>query len=300
MSQTIGFIGLGNMGRPMAGNLLKAGFQIRVYNRTREKALELEKGGAVVVDRPEEIAKPGGIAVSMLANDQALESAGGDLLADKLGRGGLHISMSTVLPATSQRLAGQYARHGAAFVAAPVFGRPEAAEARKLWICASGPAAEKQRAKPVFDAIGQSVFDFGEAVGAANVVKLAGNFMLTAAIEAMAEASALAEKNGIPREKLLGMLTQTLFNCPIYSGYGKRLIDADFDKVGFALPLALKDMTLAHQTAAASHTPMPILSLLVDRFISALAKGRDKLDASGLALGVADDAGLQWSPEQKA
>jgi 3-hydroxyisobutyrate dehydrogenase-like beta-hydroxyacid dehydrogenase len=294
MPQTIGFIGLGNMGRHMAGNLVKAGFALRVYNRTREKARELEERGAAVVNRPEEVATPGEIAISMLTNDQALESTGGEALASALGKGGLHVSMSTVAPATSERLADQYARHGAAFIAAPVFGRPEAAEARKLWICTSGASAEKQRAKPIFDALGQGVFDFGEKVGAANVVKLAGNFMLTAAIETMAEASALAEKNGIPREKLLGMLTQTLFNCPIYNNYGKRLIDADFEKVGFALPLALKDMTLAQQTAAASRTPMPILSLLIDRYLAALAKGRDKSDASGLALGAADDAGLSW------
>lgn len=294
MPQIIGFIGLGNMGRHMAGNLMGSGFQLRVFNRTREKARELEKRGAVVVDRPEEVATPGGIAVSMLADDRALESLAGEGLAAALGRGGMHISMSTVLPTTSERLAEQYAKHGAAFIAAPVFGRPDAAEARKLWICASGPIPEKQRAKPVFDALGQGVFDFGEKVGAANVVKLAGNFMLTAAIEAMAEASALAEKNGIPREQLLGMLTQTLFNCPIYNNYSKRLIDADFDKVGFALVLALKDMTLAYQTAAASRAPMPILSLLCDRYVSAIAKGRGALDASGLALGAADDAGLRW------
>lgn len=294
MSQTIGFIGLGNMGRPMAANLLKAGFQLRVHNRTREKARELEQVGAIVVDRPEDVATPGGIAVTMLANDEALESAGGEALAAALGKGGLHVSMSTVLPASSERLVAKYANHGAGFIAAPVFGRPEAAAAAKLWVCTSGDAARKQRAKPIFDAVGQGVFDFGEKVGAANVVKLAGNFMLTAAIEAMAEASALAERNGIPRGKLLEMLTHTLFNCPIYTGYGKRLVDADFDKVGFALPLALKDMTLAHQTAAASRTAMPILSLLVDRYVSALAKGRDQLDASALALGAADDAGLKW------
>jgi len=294
MPQIIGFIGLGNMGRHMAGNLMGSGFQLRAFNRTREKARELEERGAVVVDRPEEVATPGGIAVSMLADDGALESLAGEGLAAALGKGGLHISMSTILPATSERLAEQYAKHGAAVIAAPVFGRPDAAEARKLWICASGPIPEKQRAKPVFDAIGQGVFDFGEKVGAANVVKLAGNFMLTAAIEAMAEASALAEKNGLPREQLLGMLTHTLFNCPIYNNYSKRLIDADFDKVGFALVLALKDMMLAHQTAAASRAPMPILSLLCDRYVSAIAKGRGALDASGLALGAADDAGLHW------
>lgn len=293
-SQPIGFVGLGNMGRHLAANLLAAGFPLRVFNRTREKARELEKKGATVVASAAEVATAGGIVLSILADDRALDAAGGEELGRALGKGGIHVSMSTVLPTTNERLAKAYQQYGATLIAAPVFGRPEAAEARKLWICTSGPEQARQRVKPVFDAIGQGVFDFGEAVGAANVVKLAGNFMLTAAIEAMSEASAMAEKNGIPREKLLSMLTHTLFNCPIYSNYGQRVIDADFDKVGFTLALALKDMTLAQQTAAASRAPMPMLSLLCDRYVSAIAKGRQGLDASALALGAADDAGLKW------
>lgn len=292
--QTIGFIGLGNMGRPMAANLLAAGFSLRAYNRTREKARELEQKGAAVVDCPAAVATPGGIVVSIVADDRALEAIATDELAQALGRGGLHLSMSTVLPTTSTHLAERHAKLGATFLAAPVFGRPEAAAARKLWICVSGPADARERARPVIDALGQGVFDFGDAVGAANVVKLAGNFLLAAAIEAMAEASALAEKNGIPREQFLGMMIQTLFNCPIYQNYGNRIIAADFDKVGFVAPLALKDMRLAQQTAAESRAPMPVLDLLVGRYLSALAKGREKLDASVLAQGAADDAGLQW------
>jgi len=142
--------------------------------------------------------------------------------------------------------------------------------------------------------MGQGVFDFGEAIGAANVVKLAGNFLLTAAIEAMAEASVIAEKNGVSREALLEMFTQTLFNCPIYVNYSRRLIDADFDRVGFPVPLALKDMRLARDMASAAHAPAPILSLLCDRYVSALAKGRANLDASAVALGAVDDANLKW------
>jgi 3-hydroxyisobutyrate dehydrogenase-like beta-hydroxyacid dehydrogenase len=292
--QTIGFIGLGNMGRPMAANLQAAGFALRVYNRTRDKARELEQKGATVVDNPRDVAESGGIVVSIVADDRALEAIATDELAKALGPGGLHLSMSTVLPTTSAKLAERHAKFGATFLAAPVFGRPEAAEARKLWICVSGPADAKERAESVFDALGQGVFDFGDGVGAANVVKLAGNFLLTAAIEGMAEASALAEKNGIPREKFLGMMIQTLFNCPIYQNYGKRVIAADWDKVGFPARLALKDMRLAQQTAAESRAPMPVLDLLVGRYVSALAKGRDESDASVLAQGAADDAGLKW------
>jgi 3-hydroxyisobutyrate dehydrogenase-like beta-hydroxyacid dehydrogenase len=202
--------------------------------------------------------------------------------------------MSTVSPVTSRTLAERHARFGGRFVSAPVFGRPEAAAAKRLWICTSGAAASKEAAKPVFDTIGQGVFDFGEEVGAANVVKLAGNFLLTAAIEAMAEASAMAEKNGVPRADLLNMLTATIFNCPIYVNYGKGIINAQFEPAGFSIPLILKDMHLVQKTASDARAPMPILNLLIDRYLTLLAKGLDRYDAAALALGAAEDAGLQW------
>lgn len=294
MSESVGFIGLGHMGFPMAANLLAAGFALRVYNRSAEKARPLADQGAAVARTLQEVATPGGIVVSIVSDDSALEAIATDDLAHALGKGGVHVSMSTVSPRTNERLAEQHARHGATLVAAPVFGRPEAAAARKLWICQSGSAAAKQRAKPILDALGQGVFDFGEAVGAANVVKLAGNFLLTAAIESMAEVAALAEKNGIPRERILNMFTASLFNCPIYQGYARRIIDADFEKAGFVIPLALKDMKLAQDAATTARVPMPVLSLLCDRYVGQIAKGREKLDASAIALAAADDAGLVW------
>jgi 3-hydroxyisobutyrate dehydrogenase-like beta-hydroxyacid dehydrogenase len=202
--------------------------------------------------------------------------------------------MSTVLPGTSDQLAAHHAHHGVAFVAAPVFGRPEAAAARKVWIATSGPAGAKQRLSPVLSALGQGVFDFGDRPGAANIVKLATNFVAYASLESLAEASAFAEKQGIPRAALLGMLTGTLFNCYAYQVFSRRVIDADFDQVSFNAALALKDLTLARETASATDTPMPILALLCDRFASAIAKGRGSLDASVLARGAAEDAGLKW------
>jgi len=282
------------MGLPMAQNLLSAGFALRVFNRSPQKTRALAEKGAMVARAPHEVASRGGIVVSIVSDDRALDEIATDDLAASLGHGGVHVSMSTVSPGTNEAIAKRHARQGASVVAAPVFGRPEAATARKLWICQSGPAAAKQRIKPVLDALGQGSFDFGETVGAANVVKLAGNFLLAAAIEGMAEVGALAEKNGIPRAAMLNMLTSTLFNCQIYNGYAKRVIDADFDKVGFPVLLALKDMKLVQDTAAAVRVPMPVLGLLCDRYISQIAKGRDKLDASALALGAADDAGLKW------
>jgi len=294
MPETLGFIGLGKLGSAIATNLLAAKFPLRVYNRTPEKAKSLIENGAVLSHTPQEAALPGGILISVVSDDRALQEISSEQVLSALGPGGLHVSMSTVSPETSRRLAEQHGRGGVSFLAAPVFGRPEAAAARKLWICNSGPADAKKRARPIFDAISQGIFDFGEDVGAANVVKLAGNFLLTAAIEAMAEASALAEKNGIPRADLLNMFTSTLFNCPIYANYGKRLIDADFENAGFTIPLILKDMRLVQQTAFQSQSPMPLANLFCDRYLTLLAKGKANLDASALALGAAEDAGLKW------
>ena len=293
MVETLGFIGLGKLGLPIAENLLDGGFILRVYNRTAEKAAALVAKSATAVKSPIETALAGGIVVSVLADDRAVLEVASDAFCKALGTG-LHISMSTVSPVTSRTLAERHARFGGRFVAAPVFGRPEAAAAKKLWICTSGAAASKEVAKPVFDAVGQGVFDFGEEVGAANVAKLAGNFLLTAAIEAMAEMSAMAEKNGVPRAALLNMLSSTVFNCPIYVNYGKAIINAQFEPAGFPIPLILKDMQLVQKTASDARAPMPILNLLIDRYLTMLAKGLDRYDAAGLALGAAEDAGLQW------
>jgi len=294
MPETLGFIGLGKLGSAIASNLLNAGFPLRVYNRTVEKTKPLVENGATLAPLPQNAGVKGGVLISVVSDDRALEGISSDEVLRALGPGGLHISMSTVSPDTSRSLAKRHASMGVSFLAAPVFGRPEAAAARKLWICNSGPADAKTRAKPIFDAISQGVFDFGQDVGAANVVKLAGNFLLTAAIEAMAEASALAEKNGIRRADLLNMFTSTLFNCPIYVNYSKRLIDADFENAGFTIPLILKDMRLVQQTAFQSQSPMPLVNLFCDRYLTLLAKGKANLDASALALGATEDAGLKW------
>ena len=179
MSGFIGFIGIGGMGEPMAGNLLKAGYTLRIYNRTPSKAASLVDQGANLVHQPREVAEPGRIVITMLSDDRALEGAVADDngLLQRLGPGGIHLSMSTVSPATARSLAERHRRYGVAYLAAPVFGRPQAAAARKLFICLSGPQAAKERVQPVLNTLGQGVFDFGEDQGAANVVKLAGNFL---------------------------------------------------------------------------------------------------------------------------
>jgi 3-hydroxyisobutyrate dehydrogenase-like beta-hydroxyacid dehydrogenase len=294
MSTEIGFVGLGAMGAPMAANLLAAGYKLRVYNRTASKAEALVAQGAVRVERAGDAAPPGGIAITMVADDAALESVtvGADGLGERLGRGGIHVSMSTVAPATSRRLAEHHAACANTYISAPVFGRPEAARAKRLWMLASGPAAQKAAIRPVLEAMGQAIFDFGEDPGAANVAKLCGNFLIAANLEAMAEAFAMAEKQGVDPAAVADMLAKTLFACPIYQGYGKAVAEKRFMPVGFRMPLGLKDVELAMRTAAEVTMALPTASLVRDRMLASLAKGREEMDWSALALSVLDDAGL--------
>ena len=200
--------------------------------------------------------------------------------------------MSTISPATSRKLADEHQRYGAIYLASPVFGRPEAAAARRLWMCVSGRQSAKERVRPVLNALGQGVYDFGEDPGAANVVKLCGNFLIASAMEAMAEALTLAEKNGIDRGGIADVLGQTIFSCPIYQNYGKAIAKQSYEPAGFKLSMGLKDVDLVLQTAASTTVPMPLASMLHDRFLAALARGRGELDWAAIALGVSDDAGL--------
>jgi 3-hydroxyisobutyrate dehydrogenase-like beta-hydroxyacid dehydrogenase len=285
------------MGLPMAANLIAAGYHLTVYNRTASKAEPLVAKGAHRAARAGDAAQPGGIVVSMLADDASLKSLvmGEDALAEHLAPDGIHISMSTVSPATTRELAEYHKSRGSVMVAAPVFGRPNAAQAKQLRICVSGPADAKAKVKPIVEAMGQGVLDFGDNVGAANVVKLAGNFMIAAALEAMGEAVAMMRKSGVDPAAALEMLAKTIFAAPVYQGYGPLIAHGQFSPAGFRLPLGLKDIDLVLQTAVAANAPMPTASLLHDRFISAIAKGRADLDWSAIALGAADDAGLMES-----
>lgn len=299
MADPIGFIGLGKMGSAMAANLLKAGFKLHVYNRTLEKAAPLLEQGAILMPHASDTAERGGIVLTMLADDHAVENVvcGERGILEHLGPGGIHLSLSTVSPATARRLAERHSRYQTAYLAAPVFGRPEAAAAKKLWISLSGPTTAKERVKPILEAMGQGIFDFGEEPGAANVVKLAGNFLLASAIEALAEALALAEKNGVDRMKLTSMLSRTLFDCPAYKTYGEAIAQERYQPAGFQLSLGLKDINLVLQAAADSTMPMPLASLLHDRFLAMVAQGHAHLDWAAVALGVDQDAGL---PMKKA
>ena len=292
MPETLGFIGLGNMGAPIAANLLKAGYGLRVYNRTTAKAEPLVEKGATVAPKPADVAQPGGIVLTMVADDRALEDLclGVGSFVEQLGPGGIHVSLSTISPATARSLAEHHAKHQVVYVASPVFGRPDAAAAKRLWVCASGPAAARQRVEPIQNAIGQGLFDFGEDPGAANVVKLCGNFMVAATIETLAEMLTLAEKSGVSKKAVAEMIGKF---SPLHAGYANQIAEQRFEPAGFRLTLGLKDVNLILQMAAASTTPLPLGSLLHDRWVSAVAKGRGDLDWSAVALNVSEDAGLK-------
>jgi 3-hydroxyisobutyrate dehydrogenase-like beta-hydroxyacid dehydrogenase len=291
----VGFIGLGSMGRPMAANLLKAGHSLRLWNRSKDKADELIAAGARWVNSPAEVVQEGGVVVTMVADDAALHGVtdGADGFGETLGRGGVHVSMSTVSPATTAALAAYHRARGADYLAAPVFGRPEAAAAQKLFILAAGPAAAKERAQPLFTAMGQKVFDLGEEAARASVLKLSGNFMIMAAIEAMAEACTLGERYGLAREQVIEVMSQTLFPAPLYANYGRQIATHTYTPAGFRLKLGLKDANLVLNAANRMNVPMPLAQLMQARFQSGVAKSRGELDWAGVALSVAEDAGLK-------
>ena len=290
----VGFIGLGSMGHPMAANILKAGHSLRVWNRTKDKAGDLIAAGARWVDRPADVMEEDGIVITMVSDDAALHGVtdAADGLGEKLGRGGLHVSMSTVSPATAAALAAYHRARGSAYVGAPVFGRPEAAAAKKLFVLAAGPAAACERAQPLLEAVGQKVFNLGEDPVHASVLKLGGNFMIMAAIEAMAEACTLGEQYGLAREKLIDVMTQTLFPAPLYANYGRQIATHSYTPAGFKLRLGLKDANLVLNAANRVNVPMPLAQLMQARFQSGVAKSRGDIDWAGVALNVAEDAGL--------
>ncbi len=295
MSETIGFIGLGGMGSAMAANLLKAGFALKVYNRTHTRAKQLVDLGATQAHSLEDAADEGGIVITMLTNDVAVQNvAFGDAgFGPKLGTGGIHISMSTIAPETSRHLATLHNARQSYYVAAPVFGKPDAAAAQKLWIATSGPAEAKARVQPLLDAMSQGVYDFGDDPGSANVVKLTGNFMFGAAIEAMGEAFTLAQKNGISRTAVYDFFTQTLFACPVYKNYGKLISEEHYQPIGAIPSLIRKDFGLILSEANSAAVPMPLASLVHDRLTAMVAKGREDRDWAGFAEEISESAGLQ-------
>lgn len=286
-------IGLGKMGTGIAKSLLRAGHRIAVYNRTTSRAETLRADGAIVVASVSEACRSG-IVLTMVADDAALEGlvfGEGGILAS-LPRGAAHVSLSTISVALSDRLSSEHAKAGQGFLAAPVFGRPDAAEAGRLAVVVGGTETLVQKCKPLLDAMGPKMFVVGERPSMANVVKLSGNFLIASVLESLSEALAFARKSGVDAGALMEFLTATLFNAPVYRTYGELIVQGKHEPAGFALPLGLKDVRLVLQAAEAANVPMPIASVVRDRFITAMARGNQDKDWSVIGRVAAEDAGL--------
>ncbi len=289
----IGFIGLGNMGSGMAASLLKAGQEVTVYNRTQNKAKPLVEKGARKAASAADACK-GDVVITMLADDSAVEIVvfGEDGIVNNLSKGAIHVSASTISVALADRLTAEHTKRGQRFVSAPVFGRPEAAASAKLFIVAAGAADAVDACTPLFEAMGQQIFRFGEKPSSANLVKISGNFMIASTIETLSEAMALVAKGGLDQHQYLDFLTSTLFNAPIYKTYGTLIADKKFKPAGFAAPLGFKDNRLALAAGETLRVPLPLANLVRDRFLRLLAGGDESIDWSAISLLAAEDAGL--------
>jgi 3-hydroxyisobutyrate dehydrogenase-like beta-hydroxyacid dehydrogenase len=290
----IAFVGTGRMGLPMARNLARAGHAVVAWNRTRERAAPLEADGVEVADALEDALRGAEVAVTMLADDRALGSVvfpprG---VSGVLVEGAVHLGMSTVGVSLSRRVAARHQARGQRYVAAPVFGRPDAAEAARLRIVAAGDPEGIRRCRPLFDALGDRVFELGDDAPAANLVKLCGNFVLASMIRALGEAFALARKSGVEAAALEEVLSGTLLGSPAFPTYAKQIVEGRFDPPGMRMRRGLKDVRLALAAADAAEVPMPLASLLRDSLLSGVARGRGDLDWAALAALVAEDAGL--------
>jgi 3-hydroxyisobutyrate dehydrogenase-like beta-hydroxyacid dehydrogenase len=288
----VGFIGLGNMGRPMAHNLIRAGHELVVYNRTRSRADELAGEGAIVAASVAQACDPG-VVMTMLADDSAVEevTSGKDGILGALPAGGVHVSCSTISVVLAKRLAESHLQRGQDFVASPVFGRPQAAEAAKLLVVAAGPGRAVERCRPLFEATGHQLFVLGAEAAAANALKLGGNFLIASMLEALGEAFALMRKSGVNPAQFLEIVNGSLFKSPVYENYGKILADEKFQPAGFKMHLGLKDVRLILAAGEEASVPLPLASLIRDHLISGIARGYGELDWSAVAKVVAADAG---------
>jgi 3-hydroxyisobutyrate dehydrogenase-like beta-hydroxyacid dehydrogenase len=282
------------MGAAIAANLVHARHDVAVWNRSPDKARPLVDAGAALAATPQAAAAGREVVFTMLADDAALDAVlGGEHgMISGLSPGALHVSMSTIAVATADRLAALHRAHGQRFLCAPVFGRPAAAAAAKLFIVAAGDSADMETASPLFNTLSQRVFYLGTTQSAASLVKLCGNFMILSAIEALGEAMALAEKGGVAKRQLLEVLTGSLFDAPLYHLYGGIIAEERFKPAGFAAPLGLKDMRLAAQSAESLRVPMPLLSLLRDHLLQTIAQQGEDVDWSAIAGAVKTNAGL--------
>ena len=289
----IAVIGLGKMGLGMAHNVLRAGHSVAVYNRSREKAEALAAEGARVADSPADACRDAEAVMTMVADDQALEELvfGNQGIASGLQPGCIHVSHSTISTALARRLTAEHAQRKQGYLSVPVFGRPEAAEAKKLIVVAAGPSDLVERCRPLFDAIGRQTFVVGSDPWQANAAKVCGNFMIISIIESFSEAYATLRKAGVAPQAFLEIMN-TVLGPQIIATYGRIIAEEQFEPAGFALRLGLKDVRLILATAEECAAPMPLASLMHDHLLSAMAHGQAEMDWSSMARVLARNAGL--------
>ena len=283
----IGFIGLGNLGTPIAENILEKRQQLFVYNRTPAKTQPLVEKGATVCSSIKQLASTSDVVVSMVSDDAALNhiTTGDDGVAQNLKAGGIHICMSTILPATASHLTKLQQQYHNYYIAAPVMGRPEAARGRKLNFLVAGEKEIVETVKPLLhDAGGAGVWEFGNEPAKANVAKLCSNLLIVSAIESMAEGINLAKKSGLDATAWLGALTQTLFAAPVYINYSNILLKEMYQPAGFTFRLGLKDVNLVMEQSREVKAEMPIGQLLQQRLIAGVSDGLGEHDWTALAL----------------
>ena len=287
----VSVIGLGGMGRAMAERLAARGFTLRVWNRSREKAAGLR---ATICDNPSEAARGAEVVLTSLSNDEVVREVvlGNQGVLAGLGAEAVHAGASTISHALARELVAEFGRRDRTHVSSPVIGRPEAAVEGKLFVLAGGAPAALERCRPLFAAVAQRTFDFAEPAQA-NLVKILVNLQLAGTIELLGEVFAASEKAGLPPDRLLEVLTSTLFGCPAVNGYGPRIVSGSFEPAGFRMPLGLKDVQLALALGDELRAPLPAASVVRDHLLAALAAGLDKLDWSGFTRVVRGQAGLR-------
>lgn len=282
--QKIGFIGLGTMGKPMAKNLIKAGFELKVWNRSPAPMKELAKLGAIEAENPQEVARDIDVLITMLSDDVAenevLIHQGA---ISSLGIGATHINMATISVKFALKLQELHAIKNHKYIAAPVLGRFDVAEAGNLNILAAGDNDAIKEVQPIFDAIGQKTWIFGNKPEQANAVKLAANAMIATAIGSMGETSALVAGFGVNKAEYLEMISSTLFNAPVYKNYGALIAADNYEPAGFKLKLGLKDVRLGLEAGDSTNVPMPISGVLRDSFLEAMAHSEANLDWAAMA-----------------
>jgi 3-hydroxyisobutyrate dehydrogenase-like beta-hydroxyacid dehydrogenase len=270
----IGFLGLGKMGTPMALRLLAAGHAVTVWNRSRSRAEALAGAGATVAETVAEAARAGDAVLTMLFDDAAHEAVlfGEGGVLDAMPPGALHVSLSTISVALSERLTAEHLRRGQRFVAAPVFGRPNVAEEGRLWIVAAGAEDAVAAARPLLEPLSRGISFIGHEPRAAHALKLGGNFLISAMIHSLGEAFVYAGSQGIEPETFLEAVNSALFQSPLYAAYGKVMLDPP-EQAGATMELGAKDLRLLREAAAARGASLSLANNLAGLFEQARQAG---------------------------